>query len=42
MDGAWGLAIPMLIGTVGGLISLPVLRRQEARGKVFVPDLVVT
>jgi len=38
------LAIPMLIGTVGGLISfiLAVLCGPETRGKVLVPDLVVT
>jgi len=38
------LAIPMLIGTVGGLISfiLAVLCGPETRGKVLIPDLVVT
>ncbi len=44
--GAYGvsLAIPMLIGTVGGLISfiLAVLCGPETRGKILVPDLVVT
>lgn len=38
------LAIPMLIGTVGGLTSfiLAVLGVPETKGKVLVPDLVVT
>ena len=38
------LAIPMLIGTVGGLISfiLALLCGPETKGKVLVPDLVVT
>jgi SHS family lactate transporter-like MFS transporter len=38
------LAIPMLIGTVGGLISFifAVLCGPETRGKVLVADLVVT
>ncbi len=38
------LAIPMLIGTVGGLVSfiLAVLCGPETKGKVLIPDLVVT
>ncbi len=38
------LAIPMLIGTIGGLISfiLAVLCGPETKGKILVPDLVVT
>src|ERR1700726_546026 len=38
------LAIPMLIGTVGGLISfiLAVLCGPETKGKILVPDLLVT
>ena len=38
------LAIPMLIGTIGGLISfvLAVLSGPETKGKILVPDLVVT
>ncbi len=38
------LAIPMLIGTVGGLISFifAVLCGPETRGKVLVADLVIT
>lgn len=38
------LAIPMLIATVGGLISfiLAVLCGPETKGKVLIADLVVT
>lgn len=38
------LAIPMLIGTIGGLISfiLSLLWGPETKGKILVPDLVVT
>ena len=37
-------AIPMLIGTAGGLICfiLAVLSGPETKGKIFVADLVVT
>ena len=38
------LAVPMPIGTISGLISfvLAVLRGPETKGKILVPDLVVT